>query len=185
MPQAFFVPRHETLLVSFPLTVKKLCAGVSKYIDIPKTRFLIRDERRTSIMCKTSPTNTPENVTAHSRQGRPVLDLCKSHRSSQRFTFSDFILIKDKDASGATYEDAVTLARYDCKHEPNTVGYHHFIDECMRTHQGDRHGHRSSPTGDEDRRLVYQGNTRYRLNRQKRSACRPHDARARIGTARK
>jgi hypothetical protein len=41
------------------------------------------------------------------------------------------LLIREKIASEATYDDAVTLAQFDCRFPPRTEGYDAFIEEAM------------------------------------------------------
>lgn len=43
----------------------------------------------------------------------------------------NILLIKDKVASRATFQDAATLAQYDCKFPPHTDGYDTFIKAAM------------------------------------------------------
>ena len=42
------------------------------------------------------------------------------------------LLIKDKKATNATYDDAAELAKYDCKFPPHTDGYDTFMKACMQ-----------------------------------------------------
>ena len=111
-PRSITVQGEQTVASAFQnkSTIPKRDFSFTTKFHKSKTQKFLISTNTTSIICKKSATSTSEDVTAHPRLG--------------------FILIKDKEFSGATYYDAVTLAHY-ARLQPNTVGYNDFIKEAM------------------------------------------------------